>query len=102
MRLREALNDSSESPRFIETLPRRGYRFVAPVEEKSASENDSTQAQTGEVSVPQSAIAKNGPTLPPLSPGLPATPAKAGGRFPPPPLVSSPLSLLATTLTLRI
>ncbi|HYK90846.1 MAG TPA: winged helix-turn-helix domain-containing protein [Acidobacteriota bacterium] len=30
-RLREALGDSSESPRFIETLPRRGYRFAAPV-----------------------------------------------------------------------
>src|SRR5437879_11781460 len=27
MRLREALGDSSESPRFIETVPRRGYRF---------------------------------------------------------------------------
>src|SRR5690242_12745591 len=27
-RLREALGDSADSPRFIETLPRRGYRFV--------------------------------------------------------------------------
>jgi len=32
-RLREALGDSAESPRFVETLPRRGYRFVAPVTE---------------------------------------------------------------------
>jgi TolB-like protein/DNA-binding winged helix-turn-helix (wHTH) protein/Tfp pilus assembly protein PilF len=31
-RLREALGDSPHSPRFIETLPRHGYRFVAPVE----------------------------------------------------------------------
>ena len=31
-RLREALGDSADNPRFIETLPRRGYRFVAPVE----------------------------------------------------------------------
>jgi TolB-like protein/DNA-binding winged helix-turn-helix (wHTH) protein/Flp pilus assembly protein TadD len=31
-RLRQALNDSAESPRFVETLPRRGYRFVAPVQ----------------------------------------------------------------------
>jgi len=30
-RLRETLADSAESPRFIETVPRRGYRFVAPV-----------------------------------------------------------------------
>src|SRR5215472_6600454 len=30
-RLREALGDSAEHPRFVETLPRRGYRFIAPV-----------------------------------------------------------------------
>jgi TolB-like protein/DNA-binding winged helix-turn-helix (wHTH) protein/tetratricopeptide (TPR) repeat protein len=30
-RLREALGDSAENPRFIETLSRRGYRFIAPV-----------------------------------------------------------------------
>jgi TolB-like protein/DNA-binding winged helix-turn-helix (wHTH) protein/Tfp pilus assembly protein PilF len=33
MRLREVLGDSSENPRFVETVPRRGYRFIAPVEE---------------------------------------------------------------------
>jgi Tol biopolymer transport system component/DNA-binding winged helix-turn-helix (wHTH) protein len=31
-RIREALGDSAETPRFVETLPRRGYRFIAPVE----------------------------------------------------------------------
>lgn len=31
-RLRDALGDGTDSPRFIETLPRRGYRFIAPVE----------------------------------------------------------------------
>jgi TolB-like protein/DNA-binding winged helix-turn-helix (wHTH) protein/Tfp pilus assembly protein PilF len=30
-RLREVLSDSAESPRFIETIPRRGYRFIAPL-----------------------------------------------------------------------
>ncbi len=35
MRLREVLGDSSDRPRFIETLPRRGYRFIAPVETRS-------------------------------------------------------------------
>src|SRR5581483_5562521 len=30
-RLREALRDSAEAPRFIETLPKRGYRFIAAV-----------------------------------------------------------------------
>jgi len=31
-KLREALGDSAENPRFIETLSKRGYRFIAPVE----------------------------------------------------------------------
>ena len=31
-KLREALGDSASSPRYIETLARRGYRFLAPVE----------------------------------------------------------------------
>jgi len=30
-KLREALGDSADRPRFIETIPRRGYRFIAPV-----------------------------------------------------------------------
>jgi DNA-binding winged helix-turn-helix (wHTH) protein len=30
-KLREAIGDSADNPRFIETLPRRGYRFVAPI-----------------------------------------------------------------------
>jgi TolB-like protein/DNA-binding winged helix-turn-helix (wHTH) protein len=31
-RLRDALSDSAERPRYIETLPRKGYRFIAAVE----------------------------------------------------------------------
>src|SRR5688572_4731150 len=31
-RLREALDDSAENSRFVETLPRRGYRFIASVD----------------------------------------------------------------------
>jgi Tol biopolymer transport system component/DNA-binding winged helix-turn-helix (wHTH) protein len=31
-KLREALSDSAETPRYVETLPRRGYRFVAALE----------------------------------------------------------------------
>lgn len=31
-KLRQALGDSAENPRFIETVARRGYRFIAPVE----------------------------------------------------------------------
>ena len=32
--IREVLGDSAASPRFVETLPRRGYRFVGPVEKR--------------------------------------------------------------------
>jgi len=37
-RLREALGDSAEHPRYIETVPKRGYRFLATASEGSASE----------------------------------------------------------------
>jgi DNA-binding winged helix-turn-helix (wHTH) protein/Tol biopolymer transport system component len=37
-RLRDALGDSAEQPRFIETLSRRGYRFIAPVNRDSLAE----------------------------------------------------------------
>ena len=30
-KIREVLGDSAEAPRFVETLPRRGYRFIAPI-----------------------------------------------------------------------
>ena len=42
-RIRIALGDSAESPRFLETIPRRGYRFTAPVHEvRSAAESTSS------------------------------------------------------------
>jgi hypothetical protein len=40
-RLREALHDSAEQPRFIKTVPRRGYRFIGPVAPpREPTEND--------------------------------------------------------------
>jgi TolB-like protein/DNA-binding winged helix-turn-helix (wHTH) protein len=61
-RLREALGDSADNPKFIETLPRRGYRFIAPLESLSPG-------------VPASAV-------PLLSPGAAAVeaPASASAR----------------------
>jgi DNA-binding winged helix-turn-helix (wHTH) protein len=38
-RLREALGDKASNPRFIETLARRGYRFIAPVERINPAED---------------------------------------------------------------
>src|SRR5438094_636686 len=37
-RLRQALEDSTEAPRFIETVPRRGYRFLVPIQQMAAPE----------------------------------------------------------------
>src|SRR6266542_413106 len=36
-RLRQALDDSADNPRFVETLPRRGYRFIAPIQAVAVS-----------------------------------------------------------------
>jgi DNA-binding winged helix-turn-helix (wHTH) protein len=33
-KIREVLGDSAESPHFVETLPRRGYRFIGPIAER--------------------------------------------------------------------
>jgi len=53
-RLREALGDFAESPRYVETLPRRGYRFVAPVTAVSTSDRGSGFAD-GPLEIPQRA-----------------------------------------------
>src|SRR6202166_4101183 len=36
-KIRAALNDDADSPRYIETVPRRGYRLIAPLEQESTS-----------------------------------------------------------------
>ena len=45
-RLRDALGDSAENPRFVETLARRGYRFVAPVTSKPNGTSPAPQIVT--------------------------------------------------------
>ena len=44
-KLRDALGDAAENPIFVETVPRKGYRFIAPVE-RPASDALTTPAQT--------------------------------------------------------
>lgn len=59
-RLRLALSDSAESPRYVETLPRVGYRFIAPVEyQVDAPETD------GPTMLPVFAAAAASPPTPP-------------------------------------
>ena len=45
-RLRDALGDSAENPTFVETVARRGYRFLAPVNTTLANGNGSSPAET--------------------------------------------------------
>jgi serine/threonine protein kinase/Tol biopolymer transport system component len=50
-RLRQALEDSADEPRYIETLPRLGYRFISPVEQAPVEEappSDEFAARPGE------------------------------------------------------
>src|SRR5438552_2635993 len=58
--IREALGDSASEPRFIETLPRRGYRFIAPVTEP---------LRDGPTTVPY--IAQSGDQAAPVGDGVP-------------------------------
>ncbi|HEX3376528.1 MAG TPA: winged helix-turn-helix domain-containing protein, partial [Candidatus Acidoferrales bacterium] len=48
-KLRDALNDSADNPRFIQTIPRRGYRFISSVEtvsNQSSGDHSSKAAGT--------------------------------------------------------
>ncbi len=55
-RIREALGDSAASPRFVETLARRGYRFVAPVELVPSREEQAAFAAPANVADAPSAV----------------------------------------------
>ena len=98
MRLREALSDSSENPRFIETLPRRGYRFVAPVEEKSAPLIESHPPQTARLGASPTANPNENPALSLASPEFPATAAKKSDRVLRPRLFSLTIFLIVIVL----
>jgi TolB-like protein/DNA-binding winged helix-turn-helix (wHTH) protein/Tfp pilus assembly protein PilF len=95
MRLREALNDSSENSRFIETLPRRGYRFIAPLEEMSAPAADTTSVESREEKSFQAALPQESLTLSPLSKVLPDTSAGNVGRSRRPALALAAVLVLA-------
>lgn len=77
-KLREALGDSADSPRFIQTLPRRGYRFIAPVQAPlEATQPDHGQSAGVEAASPEPPKAESGRKLL-LSdtPDLPALPSR--------------------------
>ena len=60
-RLREVLGDSAENPHFIETIPRRGYRFIAPIQgnELGRSGNGAQQELAENLSEPNQMRARH-------------------------------------------
>ena len=66
-KLRQALEDSAEHPRFIETLPKLGYRFMVPVEWQIGSDG------TGSLTVDEPIALLR------LSPWAPHPPSRRGG-----------------------
>ncbi len=64
-RLREVLGDAADNSRFIETVPRRGYRFVAPIENLHPP-NSSLIADAGLSAIPSSVLPDS------AAPGVPA------------------------------
>ncbi len=63
-RLREALSDSADSPRYIETLSRRGYRFIAPVNQGApATAHASAAASPPSVTAEAATLAVEKPSV---------------------------------------
>jgi len=56
-KLRSVLGDGAQSPRYIETRPRMGYRFVAPVERVNGAAPIAVRAATASASAGQSSVA---------------------------------------------
>jgi Tol biopolymer transport system component/DNA-binding winged helix-turn-helix (wHTH) protein len=66
-KLRQALNDDPDVPRFIETLPRRGYRFIAPLRNGSAPAASAAELPKSDTGSQGSALRSAGPASPPAS-----------------------------------
>lgn len=63
-KLRNALRDSAENPRFIETVPRRGYRFIAPVRADTSAQETVPPAAWKEPELRSSVFRASGPSTP--------------------------------------
>lgn len=83
-KLREALNDDVEKPRYIETVPRRGYRFVARVEFRNGGDGTGTVVPNARLAPPMSATTNENPPPPgAILPGSAVLPVPAATRAEP-------------------
>lgn len=65
-KIREALDDDAATPRYVETLPRRGYRFIAPVQTRNMPAAEAPSDKQPPPSVPAAAtLGGIAPTAPP-------------------------------------
>ncbi len=71
-KIRESLGDSASSPRFVETLARRGYRFLAPVEQIGGGIE--TLSKTRNESIPPHADSPDGQSRPAASTSMAVQP----------------------------
>jgi cholera toxin transcriptional activator len=62
-KIREVLGDSASSPRYIETLARRGYRFLAPVQQDGLNEASRKQSSDARTNAVEKAAASIHPEL---------------------------------------
>jgi DNA-binding winged helix-turn-helix (wHTH) protein len=72
-KLREALSDTAANPRFVQTVARRGYRFLAPVQRVEAAGQPSREEKTTVEEAPRAATespSETAPQEPPLHPEL--------------------------------
>jgi len=77
-KVRQALRDSADHPAFIETVPARGYRFIAPVEVGNGSPSLASDEQ-GEATGPPEVITETGTLPTPVITGEHASVRAAGG-----------------------
>src|ERR1700722_11279369 len=59
-KLRSAIDDNADNPRFIETVPRHGYRFIAPVSVNRAKSEPASPGDTPPQSPPEVELVPNG------------------------------------------
>jgi DNA-binding winged helix-turn-helix (wHTH) protein/tetratricopeptide (TPR) repeat protein len=91
-KLRDALSDKADSPRYIETIPRRGYRFLVPVEfQGRRAATPTAPAQEKDQASPQPAPAP-----------APAAEAKSGAPKPPPAATAAAKSPAITTIWISL
>ncbi len=90
-KIREALRDSAENPRFVETLARRGYRFIAPVtyardeDRQAAGASNKASGPTPEELLVGSVLdAGPRPVQIQIQPAIVAVPAASSPENPPP------------------